>query len=207
MISEVNATTFKSSKVETDAIYRYLCSNEEIDMAKENPMFFYEETDEGKLEYFSKLSHLFTDWLTNPLKKLSIDLEAIEDYRDQMEAMEKVPDKEKIDFIDKDFKDAYLRENKRRRSWGGEWFWTTSLDCIYVKNTPENLKSIEYNKNKINRYRIEDDGTIFVADLGRWDRPVLNLEFYSKKVIAAYCRNLGIKKNDIDSERGVIWWG
>lgn len=171
------------------------CLHQFLIMSKTNHMFDYEECDEGKLEFFKHVSWHFDEWCTDPFKELSIGIEAIDD----------LTKKEKIDFIDKYFKDAYLAENKRRRSRSGDIFYSTSLDCIYVTNTPENLSSIEQKQNKISRYRLEDDGTILVADLGKWDRIILNHQFYSNRVMASFCRKLGINKNDIDSERGVVW--
>ena len=153
---------------------RYLCSNAEIEMAKVNPMFGYEETDEGKLEYFSNLRYDLIDWFTNPLKKFSIDLEAIDDFDDKMEALDELPDKEKIDFIDNDFKDAYLLENKRRRGKSGFVFYTTELDFLHVKNTPENLKSIEL--KLFSTFGLMDEVDVQMISQGRQDFAELNSE-------------------------------
>ena len=151
-----------------------------------NYFFGYEETYQGRLEFFNKIAlWQLEDWFTQP----------IADYGQDMS------DNEKVDFIENKLDDAYNKELDYRHD-------ETDQECLYdidhlvwfrIKNTPENLKSLDEEPGGIYRYEVDEDdaSVINIEIINEWDSWILSREAYSEHMIENFCSYYGIDEDDV----------
>ena len=94
-----------------------------------NEMFGYEETDSGRLQFFSTICYELKDWFTKPLDKYP----------------EAMSDSEKIEFITYHIKDAYQAEVDYRHEETDQdcLYDSEHVACISIKNTPKNVEVLK----------------------------------------------------------------
>ena len=148
--------------------------------------FGYEETYQGRLEFFNKIAlWQLEDWFTQPIK----------DYGQDMS------DDEKVDFIQNKLWDAYQAETDYRHE-------ETDQECLYdidhvvcfrMKNKPETLQSLEDESGGIYRYEVDEDdaSVINIQILNEWDSWILSREAYSERMIENFCSYYGFDEDDV----------
>lgn len=146
--------------------------------------FGYEETYQGRLEFFSFICAELEDWFTKP----------ITDYGQDMS------DDEKVDFIQNKLWDAYQAETDYRHE-------ETDQECLYdinhlvqfdMKNKPEIVKTLEEDENGIYGFMInEEDNTLTVSIINEWDSFFITRESYSERMIENFCSYYGFDEDDV----------
>ncbi|MDA7436965.1 hypothetical protein N8654_04760 [Synechococcus sp. AH-601-B19] len=151
-----------------------------------NELFGYEETDEGRLKFFSTICHELEDFLTKPL----------DSYQEVMS------ESERIDFIKNKLEDAYYAEVEvRQEPDNHEWFWDERFIVRFdIKNTPENLQILEGDEDVYDFSVDEDENIIQIGVLNEWDSFILSEQSYSQKIFGDFCSSYGIDESDVLSD-------
>lgn len=155
--------------------------------------FGYEETYQGRLEFFNETALWnLMDWFTQPLK----------DYGEVM------TEDEKVDFIQNKLMDAYSKEVDYR-------YEETDQECLYdvdhvvifkMKNKPEILNALEEDDSGVYAYHhaADCDGVydvdkdeIMIEIINEWDSFILSRETYSERMIENFCSFYGFDMDDV----------
>ena len=153
-------------------------------MTKKNELFGYEETDKGRLEFFSTICHELEDFLTKPLDV----------YQEVMS------ESERIDFIKNKLEDAYNAEvDYRHEETNQECLYDINhLACFTIKNTETNRSLLEDEDSGVYSFDVWDDSdSIFISLIGEWDVWVLSRDAYSERMIENFCAQSGVDENDV----------